>query len=153
MRRFLLILALAGAFAPAALAFSEDAADDGTLSVRGGRGLVHLDVRGVVIAQIDAGSIVVDDPTDGDGVSTVRGAERRRPLSETKKRWRGDDMRARLVGGDWKVTIIGRGIDLCVVGRGSVTLDGRDTLPSGKYSLNDAAYRPVPNERATFTLP
>lgn len=157
MRQLFLMLALAGVLAPAALAVAEDAAD-GTLSVRNGRGIVQLDVQGVVIAQIDAGKIVVEDPNAEEGsVKDVRGHERSRALSDTKRRWSGGDMRVRLIGGDWKVTIAGRGIDISVVGRGTVTLDGRGDLPTvsrdGRYSLNDEPYQSLPNKATQFSLP
>ncbi len=157
MRHVSLVLLLVGLLAPAALAAS-GSVGDGTLAVRNGKGLVKLDVTGVVIAQIDAGQITVDDPESEPRTRPrVRGYERVKPLSETKRRWAGSDMRVRLVGGEWKVTILGRGIDLSVVGRGTVTINGRGdastVVEDGAYSLNDAPWRSLPNEPKTFQLP
>ena len=157
MRHVSLVLLLAGLLAPAALAASESV-EDGTLAVKNGRGFVKLEVTGVVIAQIDAGRITVEDREAERGTTPrVRGAERLRVLSETKRRWMGSDMRVRLVGGDWKVTIFGRGIDLSVVGQGAITIHGRGDeqaiVEDGTYSLNDAPWRSLPDEPKTFQLP
>ena len=156
MRRLLLVLAVAGVFVPAALAVPEDA-DDGTLSVVNGRGTVALDVRGVVIGQVDAGRVTVIDPESESGSwAEVRGAERSTTVSETKKRWRGEDVRFRLVGGDWKLMVHGRGIDLSVVGRGTVRINGAGeklaVANDGKYSLNDAPYESLPDRPKTLKL-
>ncbi len=155
MRRLVLLLALAAVFAPAAVALPGDTGD-GTLSMRNGRGLVVLDVRGVVIGQIDSGRIVVTDPNSDDGLKIVRGAESKTAISDTRTRWRGEDMRIRLIGGQWRVVIAGSGIDLSVVGRGKVRIDGRGEPTGlgrpGRYSLNDGSYEPLPTQPTTLDL-
>ncbi|MDP8911070.1 MAG: hypothetical protein M3M94_03275 [Actinomycetota bacterium] len=156
MRRIFLVLATAGALVPAALSAPAEPGD-GTLSVVKGRGTIWLDVRGVVIGQLDAGNVTVIDPEEERGSEAeVRGAERTMTLSDTKKRWRGDDLRFRLVGGDWRLRVHGRGIDLSVVGRGTVKINGagdnRGVANDGKYSLNDASYDSLPDRPKTLKL-
>ncbi len=156
MRQVLILFAVAGVLAPAALALPTDT-KDGSLAVENGRGVITLDLKdAVVFGRVDSGRVLITDPDSDDGTKRVRCDGKRKPLSDTKTRWQGNAIRLRLLGGAWKVTIRGRGIDLSVVGVGTGTIDGsgegRLGPADGRYSLNDGPYRSLPDEQTAFEL-
>lgn len=162
--RKLLLLACSVAVA-AVLAVAAGAADPptGVLSVDQGRGVVTLDVRGVVLGRLAAGSVRVTDHTPRDPFTElVRGKyveERTGPRTVV---YRGAGLRFRMVGGRYRIVIRGTGIAVSANARGVVTLDGdRKTADelTGLYSVTgaDCSLEPtlciaLPDEPQRFTL-
>jgi hypothetical protein len=119
--------------------------DAGTLSVERGRGVMTLDVRGLVLGRLANGSITVTDRTPNDPyVANVSGRRIivQRRLSPTKVFIRGAGLRFRMLGGSYKIVIRGAGIAVSAVGRGAAQLDGEPRFPGddvGIYSVQDDA--------------
>ena len=134
--------------------------DDGTLSVRHGRGVVQLRFRGAVIGRLAHGSVRIYDPVANDGSGAdFWGCDHGGPhdLSDTTQICTGDDIRFRAIGGRYGVTARGSGIFLSAVGRGRVTLNGigdpdLGILNDGQYSLNGGDYQSLPDDTETFQL-
>jgi hypothetical protein len=155
MRRLSLFCLLALVLAAPAFAFPL-ADDDGTLSVKRGRGYVGLNFNGVVIGRIAHGRVIVNDPVEGDGAGVdFWGCEVEHPVNETKTICKGDDIHFRAVGGKYGLNARGYGISLSAVGHGVVRLDGRGDetdRPDGIYSFNDEDYASLPDEARDFAL-
>ena len=156
MRRFLPVLVLSGLLAlPVVADARRSPAGDGTLSVRRGKGVVQLAVRGTLIARVKKGTVtVVDtDPLD-DEIPLVRGGrEVNRPFPANGTTYVGRQIRIRAVDGFYRIKIKGVGIHLSAVGRGSVTIDGDDRFrDTGVFSLNGGGYRQIPYRKITFQL-
>jgi hypothetical protein len=155
MRRLVLLTVLSFGLALPALG-SGGTGDDATLSVRNGYGSVKLNLTGSVVGRIAHGKISVTDPflDDGQGVVFWNCDTKTRELSTTV--CTGDNLRFRAIGGKYRLSVRGWGIYLSVVGRGTATLDGSGEDPSvardGVYSLNDQAYRSLPNEPKQIEL-
>jgi hypothetical protein len=154
MRRILLTFAVLAALAmPAASAARERTPNDGTLSVREGRGSVTIQGRGAVIGSIRNGSVTINDPVEGDGTGPiVTGDEWSREKSDTMTTWGGNRVRFRMIGGTFRVVVRGRGINLSLVGKGNVTLKGMGTEDDGSYSVNGEGYSPIPPFSFPFPL-
>ena len=149
MRRLLVLLAVLALGVSASSAAGPRVPADGTLSVRDMDGRVVIVARGAVIGRVGTGALVINDPSDDDGSEPiVRGAERTRPVSETRTVYSGKQIRFRLIGGRFTVRAAGFRIYLSAVGRGSVRLRG----DWGDFSLNGAEYRLVPFELTKFPL-
>ncbi len=124
---------------------------DGTLSVRKATGTISVAARGTLLGHCDRCTVIITDPDPTDGrppfvtpLSAVRTA-----LSDTRTSYTGNDLRFRIVGGFFRVKVFGTGIDLSVVASGAVTLgDGT----AGTYSVDGAAFAPVPDARTTLPL-
>jgi hypothetical protein len=154
MRSLLLTVALLAALmVPAASTAHTRSATDGTLSIKGGRGKVILNVRGGVIGSLGNGSVTITDPVDGDGTGPVVTGEDFPPVerSDTTTSWRGSKVRYRIIGGAFRIVVKGRGINLSLIGKGQVTLDGAGTDDDGTYSVNGGDYSPIP-EASVFPL-
>jgi len=160
MRR-LIVLAAAVALivVPTALAALPQGGDDGTLSVRRGRGVVVLKFRGAVIGRIAHGSVRITDPVGGDGQGAdFFGCDNiPRAVSDTTSVCRGDDIRFRAIGGRYAVKVSGSGIFLSAVGRGKVVMNGigdpeAGIFNDGGYSLNGDDYQSLPNDPISFIL-
>jgi len=161
MRRLVLFTVLAcGLAVPAAGLGFGGIGDDGTLSVRNGLGKVTLKpFTGSAIGRVARGWIRINDPvaTDGDGVDFFGTCDERRvDLKTGAVTCSGFNIRFRAVGGRYVVALRGSGIYLSVVGRGGGVLDGRGDAPDvrhdGVYSLNDGAYRSLPDDETSFAL-
>lgn len=153
MRRLLLIGLALALVAPASTAARTSTPGDGTLSIRGGRGLFVVTARGGVIGSFAQGKVVVVDPVDGDGTGPiVSGDDWHHVRSDTTDVWGGTKVRFRLIGGSFKIRLSGRGINLSVVGKGSVTLNGLGTDADGEYSVNGGDYTPITDVPITFPL-
>ena len=146
MRRLLTLALLAVLAWPAAAAARERGANDGTLSIKDGRGMVSVQGRGGAIGTIAKGSVTITDPIDGDGTGPiVSGADSHRAISDTTDLYRGTSVRFRMIGGSFRVVIKGRGINLSFVGIGRVTLKGAGTEDDGTFSVNGGDYGAVPD--------
>jgi hypothetical protein len=157
---------LACLLAVAVVAASAGAADPvpGSLSVDQGRGVVTLDLRGVVLGRLGSGTLRVTDVTPRDPFGEfVTG---RNPILEERIAprtvlYRGQGLRFRMLGGRYRVRVVGTGIDVSAVGRGVVSLDGERKADeaTGLYSVTGADCEveptlctPLPDEREQFTL-
>jgi hypothetical protein len=159
MRRALIIVCVTLGLAVPAVAFAGDAAsDDGTLSVRYGRGLVQLGLRhGVVIGRLGKGSIKVDDWVETDNTRIdFWGCETTRDIDENTTVCSGTGIRFRVIGQGYRLKIVGPGLFLSAVGRGNVLLDGSGNadlgIRDGVYSFNGEPYKSLPDKADTFSL-
>lgn len=164
MRRLVVFTLLTVALAvPAAGLAGPTGSDDGTLSVRNGYGKVGLGGKnglqfdGSVVGRIALhGSIRVIDPfvNSGEGLQ-VWGYDERfdsGPLTV----YTGDGLRFRASGGSYRLSVKGIGVNLSAVGYGTVTLDGAGNNPDigfdGRFSINDAPYRSLPDYARAFDI-
>lgn len=162
------LISLTGLFAVLTVLVGVAAAAEpeaGTLSVERGRGIVMLEVRGVVLGRLANGSITVTDRSPNDAyVAKVTGRRIvvQRRLAPNKFFVRGQGLRFSMLGGSYRVVIRGGGIALSVVGRGAVSLDGEPRFPgddAGVYSLEGvdcslepASCTPMPEEPLRLRL-
>lgn len=151
MRRLLPFAVLAFALAlPVGAAARQRGATDGTLSVKDARGVITIQGRGGVIGSFAKGSVLINDPVDGDGTGPiVTGDDWSKDKTDTATQWGGTRVRFRIIGGYFKVVVKGRGINLSFVGKGSVILNGAGTDDDGSYSVNGSDYNLIP----AFPLP
>jgi hypothetical protein len=155
MRRFLILTAvLAAVTVPLALA--ADTPVDGTLSVKRGRGLVVLKLKGTVIGRVAKnGRVQVRDfrPLDGNDPQLTCRPHVRRIGAGT---WlcKGRNIGFRVEDGRFNVNVRGTGISISAVGRGQVTVDGAgDTgVSDGVMSVDSAPYGSLPDEPTTLFL-
>jgi hypothetical protein len=158
MRRLAVACALAlAAFAPGVLLAGGRSASDGCLVVQNANGVVTLNGRGTLVGRFDQGQLTMTDPVAGDGVIKVIGAQQVQKLSDTKKRYFGENLRFRASGKF--VARVGEaiGIDLSAVARGKVTLTAADFIETGTYSIDDDSFcqekfKLVPDLPQTFPL-
>ena len=113
------VVALVGSAAAAVRA-------NGELSLERGRGSAVLEMRGVVLGRLTAGTLRVTDLTPRDRFAeTVSGrkvtSERMGPRTVL---YRGQGIRFKLLGGRYRIVIRGTGMSVSAVGRGDVLLDG-----------------------------
>jgi hypothetical protein len=154
MRRLLPVAVLALALAlPAGVAARPSGSSDGTLSVKDGRGIVTIQGRGGVIGSFAKGSVLINDPVDGDGTGPiVTGDEWSNEKTDTATVWGGKGVRFRIIGGTFRIVVRGRGINLSFVGRGSVILNGYGTDDDGSYATNGGDYNLIPAFALPFAL-
>jgi hypothetical protein len=151
----LVISALLAAFT-VPLALAADTPGDGTLSVKRGRGLVVLKLKGTVIGRVNKnGRVQVKDirPYDGnDPQLTCRPHPRR--ISSSVWLCKGRNIGFRVDEGRFNINVRGTGISISAVGRGSVTVDGAGDLGfyDGVMSLDDAPYESLPDDPTFFYL-
>jgi hypothetical protein len=143
----------------AATAFAARApAEDGTLTVQHGRGMIAMKLKGSIIGRLSKGTLTITEPADQTATIIVRGAERTRYPSETTTVYTGNNIRFR-VADDRKLTLRlnGKGINFSAVGRGDGWMDGLGDPTDGiffdgSYSLNGGPYQSLPDERTPFEL-
>jgi hypothetical protein len=154
MRRLLTFAMLAAALAlPTGSVAGMRGPNDGTLSVKDGRGVITIQGRGAVIGSFAQGSVRIFDPIEGDGTGPiVSGEEFHREVDDTTDIYRGTKVRFRNIGGTFKVVVKARGINLSFVGKGTVTVNGAGTDDDGTYATNGAEYSPIPDFLFTFAL-
>ena len=152
MRTLLALLASAALALPALAWAASSAADDGTLSVRNGDGVIFVVARGTIIGACDKCRVSIVDPSPDDGgPPVISGYEGHKDVSDTHDIYLGTDVRLRIVGGIFKVKISGYGVDLGVVAKGWARIQAYDSN-TGTFSVNGAARRFLPAEREVFTL-
>jgi hypothetical protein len=155
MRRRLLTFAVLAALAiPAAAVARERGLNDGTLSVRDGRGVITIQGRGGVIGSFAQGRVTITDPIDGDGTGPIVTGEDFPPIErdEDTTTWRGSKVRFRIIGGAFRIVVRARGINLSFVGKGNVTLNGAGTDDDGTYAVNGGEYSAIPDFPFPFPL-
>ena len=151
--RILLALFASAALAVPALGWSaSSAADDGTLSVKNGDGVIFVVARGTIIGACDKCRVSIIDPSPDDGAPpVVSGYEGHKDVSDIRDIYSGTDVRFRIVGGIFKIRVAGSGVDLGVVAKGWVRLQASDTN-TGTFSVNGAPRRLLPADREVYTL-
>jgi opacity protein-like surface antigen len=153
MRRLLTFAMLATLVLPAASAARSHGASDGTLSVRDARGTITISGRGGVIGNFARGSVMINDPVEGDGTGpVVTGEAWSKERDSTTTTWGGTKVRFRIIGGAFRIVVKGRGINLSLVGRANVTLAGAGTGVDGSYSVNGGEYLALPGFPFAFPL-
>jgi hypothetical protein len=160
MRRALIIVCVTLGLAVPAVAFAGDIAnDDGTLSVRYGRGVAALSLKhGVVIGRLAKGSVKVDDWVDTDNTRIdFWGCDKTRDIDENTILCSGTSIRFRVIGERYRLSVSGGGFFLSAVGRGQVLLNGSGDpelgiFRDGVYSLNGEPYKSLPDKGDTFLL-
>ncbi len=127
------------------LAVAAGAADPptGVLSVDQGRGVVTLDVRGVVLGRLGTGSAARHRPHAARSVHGDRAREvpSRSAVGPRTVVYRGQGLRFRMVGGRYRIVIRGTGIAVSANARGIVILDGepQDRRTSSRASTRSPA--------------
>ena len=153
MRRLLTFAVLIALALPATSGARARGPNDGTLSVRDGRGIITISARGGVIASFAQGSVRIVDPVEGDGSGPiVSGDEFHREIDDKTDLYRGTRVRFRIIGGGFRIVVRGRGINLSLVGKGNVTLNGAGTGDDGTYAINDEEYALIPDFPFPFAL-
>jgi hypothetical protein len=154
MRRLLTFAVLALALAlPAGAGARPTGSNDGTLSVKDARGVMTIQGRGGVIGSFMKGSVLINDPVDGDGTGPiVTGDEWSKEKTDTATQWGGTRVRFRIIGGYFKIVVRGRGINLSFVGKGNVIINGAGTDNDGSYATNGGDYNLIPAFALPFAL-
>jgi hypothetical protein len=153
MRRLLVTLGVLALALPATVVAARSNPNDGTLSVRAGRGTFTITAKGGVIGSFAKGRVIVTDPNPDDGTGPiVSGDDWSKIRSDTTTVYGGRGVRFRLIGGSFRIVVIGRGVNLSVVGTGKVGLNGEGTDDDGTYSFNGDPYVPVPFDLESFAL-
>ena len=157
MRKFL-ILCLAALLIPAAsFARSAPPVNNGTLSIREARGIVQLNARGSMTGRLN-GRLTITDPKPYDVKrAIVYGATRTIYRNEKTTVFQGKNLRFRAIGAQFRIRAEGKAIFVSALARGSVLLDGAgdpsaNIFYDGVFSLNDEAYRSLPDDQESFDL-
>jgi hypothetical protein len=153
----LVCLSLATLAAATAAAAARGPMDDGTLTVRDGRGTLTLKFRGSLIGRLNRGKVTVTTSQYGTTTSVVRGWETRDFLPQGTV-YGGSNIRFR-VADDKRITVKlnGKGLNFSAVGRGEAYIDGIGSPAAGiffdgTFSLNGEAYKSLPDERTRVEL-
>lgn len=154
MRRLLIFTVLVVALAlPAASSARSFSSSDGTLSVLDARGVITIQGRGAVIGSVGKGTVMINDPIDGDGTGPiVSGDDWSKDKTDTATIWGGTKVRFRNIGGAFKVVVRGRGINLSFVGKANVIVNGAGTDNDGSYAVNGGEYNLIPAFALPFAL-
>ncbi|MGH3110470.1 MAG: hypothetical protein ACRDQT_06090 [Gaiellaceae bacterium] len=165
MRKLILLVCAIAAVVALALPAGVSGQTSGVLSVDDGRGVVILDLRGVVLGRLTTGTLRVTDHTPRDRFEEIvngRFVQEER-LGPRTTLYRGQGLRFRMVGGRYRIAARGTGITVSAIGRGLVQLDGEPRVPgepAGLYSINDGTdcsleptlCTPLPELRESFVL-
>jgi hypothetical protein len=153
-RTFLFAALLAALTVPVALAGSTP--EDGTLSVKRGRGEVVLKLRGTVIGRVAVGRVQVKDfrPFDAKVPQLTGCKPRLLHPSLGISVCKGRNLGFRVNDGRFNVKVRGTGIWVSAVGRGPFTVDGAGDLgvSDGVMSIDDAPYSSLPDELSFYYL-
>jgi hypothetical protein len=164
MRKLILFACAVLSLAALTLSTGASGQTGGVLSVDQGRGIVILDLRGVVLGRLTSGTLRVTDQTPRDRFEeVVNGKFLEERIGPRTTVYRGQGLRFRMVGGRYRIVIRGTGIAVSAIGRGLVQLDGEPRFagePTGLYSINDGTdcsleptlCTPLPEERESFEL-
>lgn len=165
MRTLALLACLVGATLALVLSPGAVGQTAGVLSVAEGRGVVILDVRGVVLGRLASGTLRVIDNTPRDRFEEIVNgrAVDAEYVGPRTTLYRGQGLRFRMVGGRYRIVVRGVGIDVSALGRGTVQLEGDARTsgePTGLFSINEGVdcslepqlCAPLPEERETHTL-
>ena len=154
--RTLLALALILLTVPA-VAFAQPRAQNGTLSIREGKGIVQLNARGSMTGRL-SGKLTITDPNPYDSKRpVVFGASKTIYRNEKTTVYVGKSVRFRLIGARFQVRLEGKAIFLSAIARGQGTIDGAGDVTAnvyydGVWSLNDEPYHSLPDDPTDFDL-
>jgi hypothetical protein len=152
MRTLLVVLASAALALPGLAWATSRAADDGTLAVKNGDGVIFVVARGTIIGACDKCRVSIVDPSPDDGAPpVVSNYDGHKDVSDTHDIYVGSNVRFRIVGGIFKIRVSGSGIDLGVVAKGWGRIQAYDSN-TGTFSVNGAAPRLLPDDREVFVL-
>ena len=156
-RVVLFCLSLATLVAVSAAGAARNPMEDGTLTVRDGRGSLTLKFRGSLIGRLSRGKLTVLASPYGTTTSVVRGWETRN-FSTQGTVYSGSTLRFR-VADDRRITVKlnGKGLNFSAVGKGDAYIDGSGNPNAGiffdgTYSLNGEAYKSLPDDRTKIEL-
>jgi hypothetical protein len=128
----------------AGVATGASKAPGGSLLIEGGRGLVLITGKGVLVGRMDKGSLEIVDLNPNDQWSPrVNGIPRGKVVT-----LKGRNVSFYVPGGRYRLTARGTGFSISARGIGVVTLEG-DPDPvgdTGQYAIGDAAPVPLPVE-------
>src|SRR5262245_343328 len=158
MRKFLVPCLIALAIPAATFArATAPPANNGTLSIREARGIVQLNARGSMTGRLN-GRLTITDPKPYDAKrAIVYGATKTIYRNEKTTIFQGRNLRFRAIGAQFKIRADGKAIFASALARGSVMLDGVGDVSAnifydGVFSLNDEAYRSLPDAPDTYDL-
>jgi len=165
MRKLILFGCAIASVAALTLSTGASGQTTGVLSVDQGRGVVILELRGVVLGRLTSGTLRVTDQTPRDRFQEIVNGKLVEPeyIGPRTTLYRGQGLRFRMVGGRYRIVVRGTGIAVSAMGRGLVQLDGEPRVPgepTGLYSINDGTdcsleptlCTPLPEERESFEL-
>ncbi len=146
MRRLSFILLLALLALPAAALAARADKGDGVFELKGANGVFILTGRGVVLGQMDKGTVRVQDISPNDGQQPLVSAEHSKPTDDpTATLYWGNDTHFKVTGGKYKLRFKGSGIDLTAIGVGSADVTGNAlSLDTGTWSLDGGKWSSVP---------
>jgi hypothetical protein len=130
---------------------------NGTLSIREARGVVNLYARGSMTGRLN-GRVTITDPKPYDAKRPiVYGATKTIYKNEKTTVFQGRNLRFRAIGSLFQIRAEGKTIFVSALARGRVTLDGvgdvnQNIFYDGVFSLNEEAYRSLPDDPTTFDL-
>jgi len=155
MRKLLVLLVVFLAL-PAA-AYSQLRAQNGTLSIREGRGVVQLDARGSMTGRLNGRLTVTDTKPFDAKRAVVYGATKTIYRNAKTTVYQGKNVRFRLGGARFVIRMEGKAIFLSAIARGTGTLDGNgdpaaNVFYDGVWSLNDEPYHSLPDDPTPFEL-
>ena len=156
MRKTVLLLVLA-LLVPAAAQSQSSTPQNGTLSIREGRGIVQLDARGSMTGRVN-GKIAITDPKPYDSKRpVVYGATKTTYRNVKTTVYQGKNLRFRLIGARFQLRIQGRAIFLSAIARGDGVVDGAgdpttNVFYDGTWSLNDSPPLSLPDTATPFEL-
>ena len=119
--------------------------------------MVQLNARGSMTGRLN-GRLTITDPKPYDAKRPiVYGATKTIYRNERTTIFQGKNLRFRAIGAQFRIRAEGKAIFASALARGSVTLDGAgdpsaNIFYDGVFSLNDAAYRSLPDAQETFDL-
>jgi hypothetical protein len=156
MRKTVLLLLLA-LLIPAAAQSQPRAPQNGTLSIREGRGIVEVDARGSMTGRVN-GKITITDVKPYDSKRPVVYGSAKTTYRNVKTTvYQGKNIRFRLIGARFEFRIQGRAIFLSAIARGEGIIDGTgdptaNVFYDGVWSLNDSPYQSLPDDATSFNL-
>ena len=158
MRRLLVpCLLLALAIPAAAYTRTPPPGENGTLSIREGRGVLQLNARGNMSGRLN-GRLTITDPKPYDAKRpVVYGATRTIYRNVKTTVFQGKNVRFRLIGAQFQIRLQGKAIFVSAIGRGKFLLDGAGDVAAnifydGVWSLNDEPYKSLPDDPSSFEL-
>jgi hypothetical protein len=156
MRKTVLLLLLA-LLVPAAAQSSSSLPQNGTLSIREGRGMVQLDARGSITGRLN-GRITITDAKPYDSKRPVVYGSTKTTYKNVKTTvYQGKNIRFRLIGARYNFRIQGQKIFLSAIARGHGVVDGAgdpaaNIFYDGTWSLNDSPPQSLPDTAFSFDL-
>jgi hypothetical protein len=156
MRKTVLLILLA-LLIPAAAQSQPRAPQNGTLSIREGRGIVELSARGSMTGRVNGKITITDSKPYDSKRPVVYGATKTTYRNVRTTVYQGKNIRFRLIGARFQFRIQGRAIFLSAIARGDGVIDGTgdpttNVFYDGVWSLNDSPYQSLPDTATSFDL-